>query len=140
MQVRFTGDSNSETRTDRVLDILVSGRSFFNAKDYGAGLEKIVFVLMCRSPELGFTRRVRFSKKDLSFYSDIMLDYALMRGSTMEGRMMHVVDQVYTQLSGDFSKRKISSFDVDSFLADLKGWLTKISIEYEGHAGNGWEY
>ncbi|PTY30635.1 hypothetical protein XAP3CFBP6996_000685 [Xanthomonas citri pv. fuscans CFBP 6996] len=106
MQLRLTSDANWETRTGRITEVLVNRTDFFSEKFYGVGLSMVVIFLMCRSPELGFKRRVNFYRKKFELYSDVMLDFEVMVGASMGHRMLHVTNQIHIQLS-DVIRNKI---------------------------------
>lgn len=61
---------------------------------------------MCRLPELDFRKRVRFSKKNLELYSDVMLNYEVMVQSSMRDRMLYVADQINIQISDVVRNKK----------------------------------
>ncbi|NHF65938.1 hypothetical protein [Xanthomonas hortorum] len=140
MQLRLTSDANWEARTGRVMEVLVNRADFFSEKFYGSGLSKLVIVLMCRLPELDFRKRVRFSKKNLELYSDVMLNYEVMVQSSMRDRMLYVADQINIQISDVVRNKKIYEFEGFIFLNDLKEWLDKTVVEYDGHTSGAWQY
>ncbi|MEG2802656.1 hypothetical protein [Stenotrophomonas sp.] len=140
MKLWISADSDWDTYVGRILSELAPREDDFLGKDYGAGVQRVAVILMCREPELAFRRRHRFSKATRQYYTDVMLDYALMRQTDMIGRMRHVTDELHLQLSAMLGKRKLTDFNHTAFLEDLQAWLAAIVADYDGHGSGPWRY
>jgi hypothetical protein len=127
MQLRITGDVNAESGVGQVIDE-ISGptRRHFVPKDYGDGLSGVGVVLMCRNPELNFTRRLRFARKEKTVYMDVMLDLTQMRQATHEVRKRIICERLIEEIPAIVRKYSLADFDDALFEQDLKAWLSEI--------------
>ena len=119
-------DTNWETKVDRGLSFFSDTARHFEIKDYGADLDGIVLVMMCRSPELNFKQRKRYSKKEKFFYLDIMLDYKEMvrtKDELTKGKIM--LDKINNELFPALGKYKFKDFDLLKFQKDFKAFVKK---------------
>ncbi|MES2983124.1 MAG: hypothetical protein V4727_12495 [Verrucomicrobiota bacterium] len=141
MHFRITGDSDVTSGVGAIITAISSPtRMHFIDREYGAGLAGVVACLMCQDPALALKQRVRHSKKDKTFYVDVMLDLPSMCAAAPSGREGMVFCELITQLGIITARRKITDFDSSAFLSDLHDWLTtwtekKIAQQVSG--GNG---
>ena len=125
MRLAITSDSNAGSGVGEVVDELSGPTEMhFVPKDYGAGLVRIVVVLMCRDPELAFKRRLRLSAKERILYMDIMLDLDQMRRANHQTRRKLIVEQLIREIPAVLRKYKDLDFDEAHFLQDLTAWFT----------------
>jgi hypothetical protein len=110
-------------------------RSFFEEREYGGGLFKIVILLMCQESELNLKRRIRLSKKDKILYMDIMLDLPTMKSADMLTRQRIVAEKLMTEVPEVINKYKFPDFDAPRFISDLKEWINATGWLYRGRIG-----
>jgi hypothetical protein len=128
MHLRITSDSNSESGVGEVVsDVSGPTRRFFVARDYGVGLSGIVVVLMCRDPELRFKRRVRFARKELKLFFDLMLDLDEMTPLEHAERKKIILDRLLDEIPAMVRKYSISAFDEMGFECDLRECFSELA-------------
>ena len=73
MNFGISADSWWETKVADTLSLIPQRefKDFFYSKYYGADLDDIFIVLMCRQPEHNFKQRIRYKKKEKALYMDI---------------------------------------------------------------------
>ncbi len=119
-------DSNWEVRVGEACGLWGNGRRYFEMKDYGTSVDGIVLVVMCRSRELNFKQRKRFSKKEKIFHLDIMLDYIeMVRTKDILTKSKMIANQIEQQLFPVLNKYKFEDFDLPKFHSDLTTFLTE---------------
>lgn len=125
MRMFVTCDIDSESKVDSVVyEMLNAGLvQYFEEKNYGGEFRGIAAVLMCRSPEIEFKRRVRYSKSDQHIYMDIMLNYQNMVSANQEDRRREVARRLLSEVPEVLSKYKIEGFDKAEFLGDFRKWI-----------------
>lgn len=127
MHLRITGDANADSGIlPIVLEISGSTRKHFLAQEYGAGLNRIGVILMCRNPNLNFKRRIQFAKKEKTLFMDVMLDLNKMRLLEHRARKKIILERLTEEIPAILRKYSFSDFEESRFVEDLKSWLKSI--------------
>ena len=125
LRLNITADFSSESGIDEVLSTLSKTKyfQFFKPKSYGDDLEGICIILMCQNPALNLRKRIRFSRKEKKIYMDVMLNLDDYSRATLEWRLQNTITMILNEISENLKKYNLSSFDVESFMSDLKQLL-----------------
>jgi hypothetical protein len=129
MRLNLLGDIDWESKVDQVLASLSDSdyRSYFQERDYGAGLVGVTVVLMCQDPALNLKRRIRLSKKEKKLYMDIMLDLAEMKAAAdLATRRRIVFERLLKEVPEVVSKYSISDFDAVRFIDDFRMFFENV--------------
>jgi hypothetical protein len=117
---KLLADINWETKVDKGLHFFSDLPRHFEIKNYGQDVRGIALVMMCRSPELMFKQRKRFSKADKKLFLDIMLDYDEMVKSDDDfARAKIIYNKISAELFTKLEKYKFRNFDLTGFKADF---------------------
>ena len=100
--------------------------AFFKPRSYGAGLNGVGIVLMCRDPRHEFKQRVRLSKAEKILDLDVMLDWNEMihAGSSRKAVILRTLRQTVRDV---LERRKWKDFDVTQFLLDFDTICERLS-------------
>ncbi len=120
-----TSDTNAETGVAEARQKLMSEEfyKFINNNDYGESVACLAIIFMCRSPELDFKRRLRFSKKDKILFFDIMLDYYKFVNFTQEQRISELCEQLLSEITFVVKKYRFENFNSDKLMSNLINWF-----------------
>lgn len=120
-----TSDTNIETGVANARHDFMTTEfyKFIENQNYGESLAGLVIVFMCRSPELIFKRRLRFSKKDKILSMDIMLDYNLFVNISPDERVIELCKALLLALPEVLKKYKFKDFDSDKLMTNLESWF-----------------
>jgi hypothetical protein len=116
----LTGEIDWETKVDKGIFFLSDISRFFEVKDYGDDLSSVCIVIVCRSPDLIFKQRKRYSKKDKTFYLDIMLDYEEMvscKDDLLRAKIIYA--QIRSILFSKLAEYKFKNLDLLAFKTDF---------------------
>ena len=120
-------DFSWESKVGEFLDITNSRdnsiRDFFQDKNYGEKPNEIFLVLVCHKPELNYKQRKRFSKKENTFYLDIMLNFNQMVKSEKIKRCELIAKKIIKEVPFNLEKYKFSKFELLKFKKDLKEYF-----------------
>jgi len=143
MHFGITDDSNRESQVGGfTYDTCGPTEKHFRPKDYGAALQGIGIVLMCRNPALNFKQRIRFSKKHEArgrevfnrLYMDIMLDLEEMKSASPESRRRIILQRILDEVPVVLNRYKFQGFDKARFLQDMNEWF-----RYENFTWKDWD-
>ncbi len=112
----------------RVLEAkqIITSEAFYKyveSENYGADLNGIGIILMCREPQFKFKKRLRFSKKDKVLYMDIMLDFDKYILLSQTERVSAICNELLEKIPQTVNKYKFGDFDLDKFMTHLKTWF-----------------
>jgi hypothetical protein len=91
--------------------------------DYGKGVSCICPLLMCQPSYLKLKPRVRFSKKDLTLYMDIMLDLESMKSANGPTRRKLVASALVVGVPAVLARYKIEDFAKADFEKYFREWI-----------------
>ena len=128
MRFLLTYDANWEAKIDVVLTRLgeTGFKTMFEKKNYGASVEVIGIVLMCRNPSLNFKQRIRYVKAEKELYLDIMLDFYQFEKIEQTERNKIVAEKLIKEVPIIIAKYKFKDFDLPKFEADLTKCFKKV--------------
>jgi hypothetical protein len=124
----ITGDSDQESGISEVVLELADTRyrQHFEALGFGGDVAGICVVMMGRDPRHGFKQRIRFVKKDRTFYVDVMLPYEHMIAATLSDRKRLAITLIYAELSRILKKYKLKDFDLAGFLSEFATFFSNM--------------
>jgi hypothetical protein len=126
MIVSILTDASWETKIDHACRPLDESDllEFFDQRDYGPGVAKLLIVATCRSDNAAQVQRISFNRKNRMLGMDIMLDYAaFVSGSHAERRKM-LLSGLLCETAAVLQRRRIPDFDRARFLDD---WTKKVT-------------
>lgn len=113
-------DSNWEAKIDNGLTFFKVIQRYFELKDYGADLNGIILVLMCRSPKLNFKRRKRYATNERLFYLDIMLDYEQMVQIKEDiNKAKYILQKITNELFSTLETYKFGDLNIEKLRTDF---------------------
>jgi hypothetical protein len=119
MKVRILSDTYWTAKIDHAIRPL-SLHSYFDQRNYGAGLAGVVIVLMCQSGELHLRQRIRFERSTRTLHLDVMLDLNEMTRLDHAGRRKVIAERVLAEVARILSARGLAEFDATAFNNDLR--------------------
>jgi hypothetical protein len=122
MRVNILSDTDAKAKVDQVTWLL-SPHTFFAGRDYGPGLSGLAIILMCRTPDLLFRRRVRMDRKERCLYTDVMLHFPSMKAFGHQGRRLIVLSRLLTDIPPTIAKYRLPDFDLAAFTNDFTHML-----------------
>ena len=129
MEFWLSCDIDWETRADKARDeIEPKLERAFKKRSYGAGIESIDIIFMCRNPRYRFRQRRKWTPSERNFYTDIMLPHQEMIDADEKSRPLIVADALASQLPKMIRSRKVKEFNVDEFESDLKRFVQRIKL------------
>lgn len=118
MQVHLNHDIAWQSKIDHAVKF-VDFHAFFEERNYGAGLTKLVLFLICQEPALMLKQRVRLVKATSILYVDIMLDLPYFIQASHVERRRKIANEIREQVQAVLVKRRIRDFDLVQFMSDL---------------------
>lgn len=121
MKLKLLSDSNSESGISQTIINFDNGTftRYFENKEYGSDLSRIVVVFMCRSPDLVFKRRIRFDKSEKVLYMDIMLHLPDVIKLNETSKRLFLLNKLQQELPPIIKKYKFKNFNEVLFMEDL---------------------
>jgi len=133
MKLNILCDADWESKVSDVIKYLnkLQYKQFFEKKNYGSSIEKILIDLMCQDPKLNLKQRIRFIKKEKILSLDIMLDLDEFKLLSQIERNAVVSNKIIKEVPLIIEKYKFDDFNLQKFETDLKGLLNiKKSFDY----------
>lgn len=129
MILKILCDADWKSGLDKVLRAFTSTgyKDLFARHNYGTGLVGITIILMCRATDTDFKQRIRFARREKTFYVDIMLDLGEIQNNDAHARIRIVADRIASEISVILRKRAIPDFDAARFIEDLNLWLRSMN-------------
>ena len=115
MKLMVLCDASWDAGIAEILDDLDES-TLLRPMDVGNGLREIVVVLMCLDLDFEWKKRLRYSRKDATIYTDIVLDYHYFKEIGHEERRRVVAHALLDEMTFLTGKYKIPDFDAEKFL------------------------
>lgn len=118
MLMRIVADYNWESKLDHAMKPLSLG-ALFEHRNYGVDLAGLCVVVMCRSEDLAFGRRVRYARSEKTLYLDVMLKLSDFVGASHAERRQRLAHALKNDVIAELEKRKFRQFDLVAFASDF---------------------
>ncbi len=121
-----TSDANWESKIDHAQKVL-NLREVFEGRDYRNGFcRESPSFSVCRDPNLNFTQRIRFTKKDKRFAMDIMLSLPWRCSrSNMPSGVQIMAERLMSEVMERLRRYKFRDFDYAAFEVDRRKAITE---------------
>lgn len=118
MLLRIAADHNWESKLDHAMTPLSLG-ALFEHRDYGADLAGLCVVVMCRSEDLAFKRRVSYVRSERTLYLDVMLTLSDFVAASHAERRQWLAHALKNDVMAELTKRRFKQFDLAAFASDF---------------------
>ena len=118
MLIRIAADYNWESKLDLAMKPLSLG-ALFERRNYGADLVGLCVVVMCRSEDLAFRRRIRYARSENVLYLDVMLTLSDFVGASHAERRQRLAYALKNDVIAELQKRRLRQFDLAAFASDF---------------------
>ena len=119
----ITADSDYFTKVGELTQEFNPIEAYIEDQDYGSSIDEICVVFLCQDFDFEFKPRIRFVKKELCLYMDIVLDYQQMVKADEMTQKKIMGSRLLSDTSKIIAKYKFKDFDLPRFEKDLKEQL-----------------